>query len=535
MKLLLYSVLLLSLVLLIACKKETYSPVEKKTVVFDIKTNANDDLERQTIDSSLLLLAISDLLLIDFYKKQDNKTIWSSSKNRKELLDEIKEADLEGLLPNDYSIKKLIEFESKTNSLTPEHIVEYDLLLTQNFYKYISTLSNGKLNFKNLYNNWSLKLNPIKIDSLLFIALNNNKVKEIIEQSKPQHIVYRKLKEALATLNELPNDDNLSIIQLKKKKIVQNESNEAIIPIKKRLIYWKDLKSSDSLTSFYDKNTFDAVKRFQKRHGLQDDGVISAGTITALNISKEKRTEQIIVNLERWRWFPRNKGENYLIINIPNFKLDIVEGKDTVGTHRVIVGTYRRETPVLSSKLNYIVYNPTWTVPPTILREDLIPATSKNTSYLSSKNITIYDKKNHIVNIKNWRAEDASSYRYVQSLGDYNSLGRVKIIFPNPFLVYLHDTNNHSLFNKSNRSISSGCVRLENPVELTEYLLSDTTDWDREKINRTLESKKTISVTITKNINIHILYWTAWMDHNELQFRNDIYKMDTDLYKKLRE
>jgi len=153
------------------------------------------------------------------------------------------------------------------------------------------------------------------------------------------------------------------------------------------LIYWKDLKSTDSLTEFYDKTTVKALKKFQFRHGLIPDGVIGKSTINALNFSKEARRQQIIANIERWRWFPNEFGSLYTLVNIPNFSLVVVKNQDTIESHKVVVGTDKRKSPILSSKLSSVVFNPTWTVPPTILKEDVIPESIKNSNYLASKTL----------------------------------------------------------------------------------------------------------------------------------------------------
>jgi len=226
-------------------------------------------------------------------------------------------------------------------------------------------------------------------------------------------------------------------------------------------------------------------------------------------------------------------GNEYLIINIPDYRLSLVKNQDTLRTHKVIVGRAKRKTPVLSSKLAQAVFNPTWTVPPTILREDVIPAILKDRNYLAQTNIKLYDRNGNFVPASNWRLSNAKSYRYVQSPGTFNSLGMVKLTFPNRFSIYLHDTNHRDFFTKSERSLSSGCVRVDNPLELTEYLLDDAKNWDLEKITETLQSEKTKYINIKKEVNIHILYWTAWSEKNTLIFRDDIYNLDADLYDKL--
>ena len=300
------------------------------------------------------------------------------------------------------------------------------------------------------------------------------------------------------------------------------------------MIYWKELQPKDSLTPVYDEETAIALKKFQSRHGLAVDAKIGPGTIASLNFSKNQRTQQILVNLERWKWYPKQMGKEYIIINIPDYKLTLVNHYDTLRTHKVIVGRAKRKTPILSSKLTQVVFNPTWTVPPTILREDVIPAVLKSRSYLTKSNIKVYDRNGRIVSPYEWQLSQAKTYRYVQSPGTFNSLGMVKIIFPNRFSVYLHDTNHRDYFEKNDRSISSGCVRVENPLELTEYLLNDEVNWSLEKITETLQNERTKFVKIKKEVSFHLLYWTAWSENNKLIFRDDIYNLDANLYNQLR-
>ena len=189
---------------------------------------------------------------------------------------------------------------------------------------------------------------------------------------------------------------------------------------------------------------------------------------------------------------------------------------------------------MLSFKLSYTVFNPTWTVPPTILKEDVIPATKKNWNYLESKNITVYDNNGNKVTSGQWIPSKAKSYRYVQSPGSYNSLGMVKIMFPNRFSVYLHDTNHRDYFVKSNRSLSSGCVRVDQPLELTATLLNDSINYNQEKIGEILKTGETKNVKFNKEILLHQWYWTAWSKNNQLIFRDDIYSLDEELYNKLK-
>ncbi len=456
---------------------------------------------------------------------------WENPDNRKEFLNAIKNSDKEGLFPEDYSIKKLEKYEEFFDKLSEKEIEAYYKQLSASFIKYTSHLSNGKLNPKEIYPDWEIKRNKFKGDSILNTALTKNRVDSIIESCKPHHNIYNYLKKALEIVNSLPKEDFTSIST--SAKFDFGDKNQNIIPIKKRLQYWHDLSQQDTLNDVYNEAMHDAVKKFQSRHGLEPDGVIGKGTITALNFTKEQRRQQIIDNLERWRWFPRDLGINHIVVNIPNFYLHAVQNTDTIKTHRVVVGTEKRKTPILSSRIDNIVFNPTWTVPPTIMKEDLIPGTQKSRNYITSRNITIYNRKGEEVSLGNWSFSNAENYKYVQSPGEDNALGFVKINFPNSHLVYLHDTNHRDYFVKNFRALSSGCVRVENPLHLAEYLLYSKKIYTPEKIDSILFLKKTKTVKIEEEFDVHILYFTAWYEKGQLQFRNDVYNYDPELYLRL--
>lgn len=482
------------------------------------------------IDTTLIT-PYNNKLLQEFYKSTDYYTVWQSKKSRKTILEQLKKSEEEGLKPLDYNIKYLVNFENKIDKLNNLELAKYDVLLTYSLQQYISNLTHGKLSPIKLYTDWELTENKIDINKTLINLLKTDSLFYKIELLKPNNLVYNSLKKALKIINTFPKDvfTRIKITN----KIVLNDTNTSIIDIKKRLIYWKDMKPKDSLSLIYDNETLEAVKKFQIRHGLSADGVIGKGTIESLNFSKTQRKEQIIANLERWKWFPKKMGNEYLIVNIPDYKLSVVKGNDTIRTHKVIVGRAKRKTPVLSSKLTHVIFNPTWTVPPTILKEDVIPAISRNRNYLAQTNIKIYDNNGNIVPASSWKLSNAKSYRYVQSPGTFNSLGMVKLIFPNRFSVYLHDTNHRDFFEKQMRSLSSGCVRVNHPLELTEYLIGDATNWNLEKITETLQNEKTKQLNLKKEVFIHILYWTAWSEKNTLIFRDDIYNLDAELFDKL--
>jgi len=511
-----------------------FACAEKKAVVQSQKPLFNQEFKTEIPSGSIDSIALQkNKPLYSFYKLNSFCSVWNTPEKRKIASEAIANAIDEGLNPEDYNLTKILSSEKRVDSLSEKEITNYDLLLTSSIENYITDLSFGKLDPKKLYDDWDLKIIKPDNHKNLSDALQKDSLAIIIEKAKPNHIMYKKLKNALVLINQFP-EDSLKKIEIAS-NLKPNDSDPSLILIKKRLAYWKDLKMPDSLTYLYDEATQNAVKKFQSRHGLQADGIIGKGTLAELNVSKDIRKKQIIANMERWRWFPKTMGEHYIIINIPEYKLHTVFKNDTTRTHNVIVGTAARKTPILTSKLSYAVFNPTWTVPPTILKEDIIPSMIKNRNYLKGKNITIYNYQGQEVNPWSWNPANAKKYRYVQSPGTYNSLGMVKIIFPNNFSVYLHDTNHKEYFEKTDRSLSSGCVRVQDPLELTEYLLDDKKNWNVEKITETLKTEKTKNATFKSDIFIHQLYWTAWSEKGLLYFTPDIYDLDVALYTKLRQ
>lgn len=517
--------LFLTLFILISCEQK----VQPKIVQLP-KIEITEAGKIIPIDSAKIA-KIKDSIVIAFYQANQNNTFWLIDSNRKNITALFDNLEQDGLFPKDFNLKNIENSEENFENLTDSKLIDYDILLTENLGRYVQKVSKGSLNPNKLYSNWDLKENNLNFKTLLLNFQKKDSFDFAIKAASPNHIVYKRLKTALKIINALPKYDykNTEI----KDKIVLNDTNDALIEVKKKLIYWKDLKPLDSITSIYDETTEAAVKKFQMRHGLGTDGVIGGGTAGALNFTKEQRKRQIIANMERWRWFPREFEREYLIINIPDYSLRVVKNGDTIRVHKVIIGRPSRKTPVLSSKLTHLIFNPTWTVPPTILKKDVVPAAIKNRNYFSSKNITIYDSNNRVVSPWQWSARRARSYRYVQSPGEENSLGLVKFMFPNRFTVYLHDTNTKGFFEKDIRALSSGCIRVENPFVLAEYLLNDPEKWNLEKIFEAINTNKTSQVPINKEVYIHILYWTAWSENGSLQFRDDLYDLDMDLYKKL--
>lgn len=260
--------------------------------------------------------------------------------------------------------------------------------------------------------------------------------------------------------------------------------------------------------------------------------IISKDTVSAEGLMQKK----IWVNFERTKWLQPDLGENYVWINLPEYRLQLVQNNQIVETHKVIVGKKERRTPVLSSSFSGIIINPKWTVPPTILKKDLVPKATANRGYFESNRLTIYDKKTgKQVDPENWNSENYGAYRYVQQTGRLNSLGQIKFDFPNKHMVYLHDTNNRAMFGVANRALSSGCVRVENPFGLAETIFKlEGKNILRSEMDTLAHYEKTKNFKLNQKVNVHQVYFTAVIDSTgSVKILNDIYALDNRLYKRL--
>lgn len=303
--------------------------------------------------------------------------------------------------------------------------------------------------------------------------------------------------------------------------------------LRKRLLSTGDLAASEGDQQAFDENTHDAVRRFQSRHGLFPDGVVGRGTINALNVPVEERIRQLEVNLKRLSDVAPTLGKRYVFVNIAGQEVEAVENGEVVIRKRVIVGKEDRQTPEYTSKVNFIALNPYWHVPTSIATKDLLPKIQANPKFLSRQGIRVFKGwASTEVEIDpatiNWADPNVTNqYRLRQDPSRLNSLGTVKINFPNNQAVYLHDTPVKSLFGRNSRNFSSGCVRVEEVRDLVAWLLADNNGWDRARIDATIKSGDRIDVPLAKQVPIYMMYLTAWVgEDGVVNFRDDVYKRD---------
>lgn len=513
-------------------KKEEAVEIEELTSAATIKTKSPQFLE--TLETIELL---QPKLTNSVYANREYEPVWTQRAFREDLYRSIENAKEDGLEPKDYHLEYLKESLSHLSALNEQERSSLEIILTDAFLSLTSDYSSGKLEPSKMYKIWGVKKNKPNLPDLLQYGLQEQDIIAAVDSVIPKHPVYLGLKKSLKEYQKLAEKEE-DVIQIseKGKSIKPGEKDSRIPNIKKRLKklgFW-NAETTDSLI-IYDKDIVETIVKFQERNGIETDGVIGKGTIKTLNKTYSDRARQIKANLERWRWYPRDLGSQYIIVNIANYRLSLVKDSDTIATHRTMVGTEARKTPVFSDEVEHLVYNPTWTIPPTIKRKDVIPSAAKDPEYINRKNFSIFNRQGKRLDPHeiDWSSAKVRSYTFRQEAGSSNPLGLVKIIYPNPHLIYLHDTPSKNLFNKNLRAQSSGCVRVEGVLDLAKQLLSDQEKYSEEKIQEILDSGKTTTIKVTQKVLVHHFYWTAWREAGKTHFAEDIYKRDETIYKLL--
>jgi murein L,D-transpeptidase YcbB/YkuD len=346
--------------------------------------------------------------------------------------------------------------------------------------------------------------------------------------------MYRKGREVLRALNEQRKVDTLSWKRIKiDKSIKLGEENNSIPVLRQRLKFWGYLNDYPLINEkHYDSAMWLGVKSFQKNNGMEVDGAIGKMTGQALNASPSDLIDKASVNLERLRWLPDTlKTGELILVNIANYQLDFLSNTDTLFSARVIVGKQYHQSPIFTAEMSYIVFSPYWNIPYSITKNEIMPAVRRNSNYLSQKNIEVVTSSGKLVDPKtiNWSAK-SFPYLVRQKPGGSNSLGLVKFMFPNKHSVYIHDTPARTLFEKGDRALSHGCIRIENPAEFASLLLKNDPNWNSVTIDAAMHQSKEEIVKLDRKIPVVILYLTFWADSKgKGHFRPDIYERDAEV------
>jgi murein L,D-transpeptidase YcbB/YkuD len=492
--------------------------------------------------------------LLRFYERRSFRPVWLCEEgplpHTEAFVQVISQAEREGLRAASYhraSIEQLMAEQrlahSQPWSQQLRSQVDLELLLTDAFFMYGSQMLSGQTDPRTLHEVWFANGSEIDLETRLQQAVEANHVVELLQSLRPTHVGYLELQKALVSYRDIAARGGWPVIP-NGPTLQRGDRGPRVMALRTRLRLTADLdRASAPVDDVFDTALEQGLQRFQERHGLNADGVVGTSTLTALNVPAEARVRQIELNMERWRWLPHELGDRYILVNVANFALDVIEHGQSVLAMRVIIGKPERRTPFFSADMTYLVLSPHWYVPPTIAIQDKLPLIRRDPGYVARQNFKLFrDGESGATRVDplsiDWSAVSARNfpYRLRQDPGPRNALGRVKFMFPNSYHVYLHDTPSRELFAKTERAFSSGCIRLEKPIELAEYLLRNDPRWSRQKILATIARGAEQVVHLPTTVPVHLLYWTAWVDaQGRINFRKDIYERDKVLDTALRE
>jgi murein L,D-transpeptidase YcbB/YkuD len=408
----------------------------------------------------------------------------------------------------DTTMQKLLEDD--TYILTPDELTQTELHLTQHFFKFTKETFEGTIDPSELQ--WHIPKRKVDAVALLDSLIAKNGTK--LENWEPVNRFYPLLKNKLIKYYEIEKKGGWDSIDLKNKAYRPGDSSEAILALKKRLTITGDYAGEDT-TLEYTTQLERGLQHAQQRFGLDTDGVFGNQTVKELNVSVKDRIEQILINMERLKWMPNESSGTRLVANIPEFRLHVFNGNTQEFSMKIVVGKAGHNTVIFTDSLDYVVFNPYWNIPRSIIRNEILPAMRRSRSYLRRNNMEQTGFSNGLPVIR-------------QKPGATNSLGRVKFIFPNSYNIYFHDTPAKSLFDLQDRAFSHGCIRLGEPEKLAEYLLRDNPEWPDSKINDIMmNGGKNTWVKLKDKIPVYLVYFTAWVGKDgSLNFRDDIYGHD---------
>lgn len=464
--------------------------------------------------------------------------LWTRPEQARSLVSALRSAAREGLDPSFYGTERLAEQAAALSDRDPRRAAAAELAYSAAFLDYAGDLRLGRLR-RTASDLDDEERKTLDAQGLLAALAAGERPATLLAAQAPRHPEYRALRAMLADhrrkterLGDWPRVAEGPTLR-------PGEVDPRIAAVRARLMASGDLTiAPTSLLDLYDPALQFAVETFQRRHGLEVDGLIGRQTLAALNVPLPDRIRQIEVTLERWRQMPRDFGERYVVVNIAGFELRLVEQGNVRLSMDIVVGQPYRSTPIFSDRIRYLELNPDWTVPRRIAVEDKLPDLQRNAQRLADQGFEARrDGEVLPVTAIDWNAYSRDHFPFVlrQRPGPANALGRIKFMFPNRFDVYLHDTPATGLFGRAARAFSSGCIRLSRPLELAEELLRDQPDWSREAVERAIaEGAPQRRINLTTPVPVHLTYATVWRGvDGRPQFRADIYGRDAELRRAL--
>jgi L,D-transpeptidase YcbB len=469
------------------------------------------------------------------YEQRSFAPLWVDPRLTGELVNAIRDAELDGLDPADYHLEALDSLLALPPS--PAGAADLEILATDAILRLARHLRFGKVDPDPGFRAPAASPSDRRMIEIVIGAVGAGSVAESLQALAPDHFVYRGLKDALAELRRIEGSGGWERIPAGP-TLRLGGVDERVPLLRRRLAGSGDLPGSElSGGSVVDAALESAVRRFQHRHGLNEDGVVGPATLAELNVPVHQRIRQVRLNLERARWITHDLPDTFVTVNIAGAKVYLVRDAAVVFESRAIVGRPYTRTPIFRESMRYIDLNPTWTVPPGIVGE-VLAEIRRNPGYLARLDMEVLDRGGRRVEISPAALSgySASTFPYVfrQRPGPLNPLGRIKFMFPNRYNVYLHDTPARVLFEQEERTFSHGCIRVQDPLRLAELILNDPVRWNRSALLAAVETERTRSIPLATQLPVLILYWTAAADlHGELHFYRDVYGRDNALLEAL--
>ena len=474
-----------------------------------------------------------------FYRDQHYQLVWIDdgrpTRRFNELQDAIAEAAAHGLDRTEYDLAPAAgamnaSVRASTDSGRTSPAPELDVRITATFFRYFLHLTGGRLDPHAFEQLWSLRPQRPDLVKVLADAVRQNNLSAAVQRLAPAHPEYEALRRTLGRYREIQDKGGWPTVPAVRRLKVGAQS-AAAPALRRRLALTGDLDPSmeHDARPVYDARLADAVKRFEERHRLQPDGILDAAAVAAMNVPVSARIRQLELNMERWRWLPGRMPDRYIRINVPEFRLDIIERNSPVMDIRVIVGKPDQPTPIFADTMTHVIFSPYWNVPQGIARDETIPEAAADPGFFERNGMEVLRGGEQIDPYSvDWSSPDETANLQIrQRPGARNALGLVKFMFPNNFDVYLHDTPTAGLFQRLERSFSHGCVRVEEPSVLAEYVLRDQPEWSRDRIFEAMHSGTEKHVKLKSTIPVFILYLTAWADENgSVRFLDDLYGHD---------
>jgi murein L,D-transpeptidase YcbB/YkuD len=469
-----------------------------------------------------------------FYAADRNyKPLWVRDNGPKtkarDALDVFRNAGKMGLNPNNYRVAQIERMMSSAK--TPRELAELELLLSRAFIDFGRDINRGVVLPSDASRENAITSKELGALNLIDGAENADYIADYVRTLEPQSPEYQRLKGALATYREIAKQGGFPVIP--KGPALKPGMHDKRIPLIRQYMFLTgDLPAgANKEGDLYDADLVAAVKWFQARHGLTDDGIMAQSSFDAMSVPVAARIRQLELNLERRRWMDDDLGAYYILVNVADQELKVVKDGKTIHVAKVVVGKPYARTPVFSEKMKYVVLSPYWNVPPNIANNEYLPKLKRNPGVLSREHIRVFNAAGGEVDpySVNWSALSRMPFSLRQDSGGKNALGKVKFMFPNRFNVYLHDTPSKSLFNKDLRIFSHGCMRVQNPLDLAALLLADQ-GWSRERIDATVAEGHERIINLKTQVPVHVTYLTAWVNKDgAVNFRRDPYNRDEEL------